>query len=102
MPEANKIIVLRRGTWIGLKGEIPEGGHCIPTSIVGERLLWKNAQKKEKKNKTSEVINKIIPHRIPFITIKVWRPWKVLSRLISRHHWTHVIAKVKIPKKNKI
>jgi hypothetical protein len=32
---------------------------------VGEREEWKNAQKKEKKNSTSDTINKIIPNRIP-------------------------------------
>jgi hypothetical protein len=30
-------------------------------SIEGERLLWKNAQKNEEKNNTSEAMNKIIP-----------------------------------------
>jgi len=29
---------------------------------------------KGKKNKTSDVINKIIPHRRPFATIEVWSP----------------------------
>jgi len=53
---------------------IPVGGHLRPISIVGARLLWKKAQKKEKKNSTSEVINRIIPHRSPFITIEVWSP----------------------------
>lgn len=44
------------------------GGHINPTSLIGERLLWKKAQKKEKKNRISDTINKIIPHRIPRIT----------------------------------
>ena len=56
-------------------------------STLGESLLWKKAQKKEKKNKTSEVIKKITPHRKPLTTILVWSPWKVPSREISRHHW---------------
>jgi len=73
-PEANKIIVFKRGTWKGLNGITPWGGHCKPNSIVGERLLWKKAQKKEKKNNTSDVINRIIPHRNPFATINVCRP----------------------------
>jgi len=47
----------------------------------------KKRPKKEKKNKTSEVINKIIPHRIPSVTFNVWCPWKVASRDTSRHHW---------------
>ncbi|OXA49317.1 Fatty acid desaturase 2 [Folsomia candida] len=40
----------------------------------GARLLWKNAQKNEKKNNTSDVINKIIPQRNPLATIEVWSP----------------------------
>ena len=32
----------------------------------------KKAQKKEKKNKISERINKIIPYLIPCLTIKEW------------------------------
>jgi len=53
----------------------------------------KKAQKKEKKNKTSDVINKIIPHCNPFCTFKVCKPWKVPSRITSRHHW--IIEKIK-------
>jgi len=78
------------------------GGHCAPISIVGEILLWKNAQKKEKKNKTSETINKIIPHRSPFSTIDVWIPWYVPSREMSRHHWKQVISRIITPKKKTI
>lgn len=62
------------GTWIGLKAEIPAGGQARPISITGAKLLWKKAQKKEKKNMTSEIINKIIPKRSPFVIIEVWRP----------------------------
>jgi len=58
-----------------LNGVTPDGGHNRPISEVGDRLLWKKAQKNEKKNKTSEVINKIIPHRKPLNTIDVWSPW---------------------------
>lgn len=32
-------------------------------------------------------MKRIIPILIPFFTIKVWCPWKVASRVISRHHW---------------
>jgi hypothetical protein len=60
--------VLRRGTWAALNGIIPEGGHCIPISLDGANLLWKKAQKNEKKNSTSDVIKRIIPHRRPEIT----------------------------------
>jgi hypothetical protein len=47
---------------------IPFGGHTAPISITGAKLDAKNAQKKAKKNITSEVINKIIPIRIPSCT----------------------------------
>jgi len=63
--------VLSIGISNGLKGVIPIGGHAVPSSIAGASLLWKKAQKKEKKNKTSEVINRIIPHRNPTPTINV-------------------------------
>jgi len=47
---------------------MPVGGHAQPISGVGDRLLWKNAQKNAKKNNTSEVINRIIPQRNPVMT----------------------------------
>jgi len=67
-PEARSTAVFNNGTLNGFNGVIPVGGHAHPNSGVGERLLWKNAQKNAKKNKTSEVMNKIIPHRRPFVT----------------------------------
>lgn len=88
--------MLSRGTWYGLIACKPKGGHNTPSSIFGLSLLWKKAQKKEKKNKISEVINKIIPHRRPFITKFVWNPWKELSRDTSRHHWAQQITSVKV------
>ena len=74
-PDANKIAVFNKGIWNGLNGIILVGGQQFPISTVGDSLLWKNAQKNEKKNKTSETINKIIPHRIPNATTLVCRPW---------------------------
>lgn len=67
-PDDSKMRVLRSGICRGLKGWTPLGGQFMPSSIVGESLLWKNPQKKEMKKKTSEIINKIIPHRIPIVT----------------------------------
>ena len=58
-PEANKIAVFNKGIWKGLKGRIPVGGQQFPISIVGDNLLWKKAQKKEKKNRTSDTINNL-------------------------------------------
>lgn len=89
-PDARSTAVLRRGTAYGFKGKIPVGGHVQPSSGVGARLLWKKAQKKEKKKATSEVINRIIPKRRPVETGVVWWPMKVLSRMTSRHHWSIV------------
>lgn len=60
-PDSNSIIVFRKGTSQGLNTTIPFGGHIEPMSIDGARLLWKNAQKKAKKNSISEIINKITP-----------------------------------------
>jgi hypothetical protein len=67
-PDASNTAVFRSGTLNGFSGIIPVGGQQHPSSIVGDNLLWKNAQKNAKKNSTSEVINKIIPHRRPFVT----------------------------------
>ena len=73
-PDDNKIKVFNRGILKGLNGLMPIGGQNSPISMFGERLLWKNAQKNEKKNNTSEIINKIIPHFNPLITLRVCKP----------------------------
>jgi hypothetical protein len=101
-PEANRIAVFRRGIWKGLKGTIELGGHVPPNSIVGARLLWKKAQKKEKKNSTSETINRIIPIRRPTETLKVWRPCIVPSREMSRHHCILVSETARRPVNNSV
>lgn len=53
--------VFRSGTSIGLRGLIPTGGHWPPSSGVGARLEWKKAQKKPRKKKASDVMNRAIP-----------------------------------------
>jgi len=68
IPDASRTAVFNNGTLNGLRGVIPVGGQAQPSSGVGDSLLWKNAQKNAKKNSTSEVINRIIPHRRPFVT----------------------------------
>lgn len=73
-PEASNTAVFNNGIENGLIGVTPEGGQVQPSSGVGANDLWKKAQKKAKKNRTSDVINKIIPHRRPVITFKVWKP----------------------------
>lgn len=73
------------------------GGHVTPISTEGASLLWKKAQKKAKKKQTSDVIKRIMPYRRPFSTIAVCLPWKVASRIMSRHHFTMVVASSKNP-----
>lgn len=58
----------KRGISNGLKGKIFLGGQIPPISILGDKLLWKNAQKKETKKKTSDKINNNIPNFKPFNT----------------------------------
>lgn len=60
--------MLRSGISKGLKGKIFKGGHITPISMLGDKLLWKKAQKKEIKKKISEIINKIIPNFNPHRT----------------------------------
>jgi hypothetical protein len=89
--------VFNKGICSGLKGTIEEGGHIAPNSIVGDSLLWKKAQKKDIKNKTSETIKRIIPHRNPITTGKECNPCRVPSRVMSRHHWYIVKIIIKPP-----
>jgi len=67
-PDDRRMIVFRSGMFIGLNGVIPHGGHVAAISIAGEILLWKNAQKNEEKNRTSDAMNRIIPICSPFET----------------------------------
>lgn len=43
------------------------------------------------------MINRIIPHRSPLVTIFVCSPWYVPSRVISRHHWIMVNTVITVP-----
>jgi hypothetical protein len=45
IPDVCRIDVFNSGICIGLNGEIPVGSHAHPRLIVGESLLWNNAQK---------------------------------------------------------
>lgn len=65
------MIVFNRGVLNGLKISIPMGGHFSPKSIRGDRLEWKNLQKKDIKKKISEIMNKIIPNFKPMVTGEV-------------------------------
>jgi len=48
-PDNSKINVFNKGTPQGSNGFILVGGHTDPISIAGDKLEWKNAQKKAKK-----------------------------------------------------
>jgi hypothetical protein len=56
---------------MGLNTSIPFGGQIEPISTTGIKAAAKKAQKKAKKNITSETMNKITPYRKPSWTIFV-------------------------------
>lgn len=86
-PEDSSNPVLSSGTWTGQRASIPEGGQTHPRLGEIAQVLWNKAQNKERKKKTSETINRSIPHRWALTTSEVWWPIKLLSRITSRHHW---------------
>jgi hypothetical protein len=57
--------VFNKGIALGSNASIPLGGQIVPISMVGARLAAKKAQKKAKKNITSETINRITPYLKP-------------------------------------
>jgi len=85
-PDDIRITVFNNGTLNGLIVLIPTGGQEQPISIEGERLLWKNAQKKSRKKQISLMINKITPSFSPAWSRRVCFPIYVASRITSRHH----------------
>lgn len=97
-PDESSITVFSKGIPHGSNGFILVGGHVAPISIAGERLEWKNAQKKAKKNITSETINSIIPKRKPYCTVFVWYPLKVASLMTSLHQTNMEQITIEIPK----
>lgn len=97
-PDARRTAVFNRGTLNGLIGVIPVGGQVQPSSGVGASLLWKKAQKNDKKKQTSERINRIIPNRRHFNKFWVCSPINAPSRVISRHHWNITIRVISRPK----
>lgn len=70
-PDDNSITVFNKGSSNGSNGIIPETGQAQPTVAAGDKLQWKKAQKNEKKNIISEIINKHMPKRTPFCTLNV-------------------------------
>jgi hypothetical protein len=65
------MIVFKKGNPHGFNTSIPCGGQTAPICIDGIKLEWKKAQKNPKKNIISDVINKTIPLRKPFVTFSV-------------------------------
>jgi hypothetical protein len=63
--------VFNKGNSKGFIESIPKGGHLAPNSIVGDKALWKNAQKIAKKNKASDTINNPTPIFNPLCTANV-------------------------------
>lgn len=99
-PELRRTAVFKRGTEKGFRTSIPWGGHMDPNSMAGTRLLWKKAQKKEKKKQISERMKRIIPIFKPRLTIKVWWPWKVASLITSRHQTKKINTKTATPNRS--
>lgn len=60
-PEHNNISVFNKGIAKGSNTLMPFGGQIPPISMVGAKLAAKKAQKKAKKNITSETIKSITP-----------------------------------------
>lgn len=85
-PDDNKIIVFNKGNSKGFIDCIPIGGQFAPNSIVGDKALWKNAQKIAKKNKASDTIKSATPIFKPLCTAKVWLPRYVPSDITSLNH----------------
>ena len=92
------MIVFNRGTLIGLNLLIETGGQAWPSSMFGLREKWKNLQKKDEKNITSEVIKRIIPSFSPVNTSSKWSPWRFTSRETSFHQEKAIIVVVSINK----
>jgi hypothetical protein len=85
-PDLNSTMVFNIGTLYGLNIVIDIGGHFIPSSMFTVRLECSNIQKNEKKNKISEVINKIIPNFMFFSVFFACSPCMEASRAMSCHH----------------
>jgi hypothetical protein len=68
MPDDSNRTVFNNGTPKGLiiNSLSPMGGQTEPAKIEGDKLRWKNAQKNEKKNMISEIMNKTMPTFSPY------------------------------------
>ena len=79
-------MVFSSGMFMGSNATTPLGGQFCPSSMLGEILLWKKAQKNDTKNSTSDAMNRIIPVFRPVITFVACSPCFNDSRSTSRHH----------------
>jgi len=70
-PDVKRRRVLTRGRPQTSNSCVPKGGQIFPIAMLGTKLKWKKAQKKAKKNITSETINSSMPRRKPFCTFFV-------------------------------
>jgi hypothetical protein len=70
-PEVRSSIVFTRGSPQTSNSCVPKGGHTLPQAMLGTKLKWKKAQKKEKKSITSDTIKRSIPRRRPNCTFFV-------------------------------
>lgn len=78
--------MFNNGNSKGFIESIPIGGHLAPSSIVGDKALWKKAQNIAKKNKASDIIKSPTPIFNPLCTAKVWLPKYVPSDITSLNH----------------
>jgi hypothetical protein len=86
IPDESKIIVFTKGRPHGSRVIIFFGGQADPISTAAFKLQWRNPQKNELKNMTSERIKRIKANLIPFCTFTVWCPSYVLSIITSINH----------------
>jgi hypothetical protein len=70
-PDAKSNTVFTAGNKKGTIDKTPLGGQTLPIQIEGANAKWKNAQKNEKKNITSETIKSNTPRRKPLTTLRV-------------------------------
>ncbi len=75
-PELKSKIVFNKGISHGFKVIKKAGGQTLPMAGLGLKLEWKKAQKKAKKNITSDRIKNITPslnHLAPFLYVDLLR-----------------------------
>ena len=100
-PEDNSRQVFKRGIWKGENTSIACGGQTHPNTCVGANAEWKKAQKKAKKNRTSDTINSTIPNLRLFCTKGVWWKLNVPSLITSLHQKDNIVINSIIPNCNR-